>query len=79
MTGALHGRPTGCHWPASISLDVTATDAVEDSRHGVSAAVGAGTTTVGYRAANGRDVDRSHADLVVEGPEALGVALLERR
>jgi HAD superfamily hydrolase (TIGR01509 family) len=65
---------------AGSALGVDAADAVavEDSRHGVSAAVAADMTTVGYRADHNRGVDLSEADLVVDGPAALRGALLER-
>lgn len=65
---------------AASALDVDAADAVavEDSRHGVDAAVAAGMTTVAYRAEHDRDVDLSAADLVVETPGDLRAALLAR-
>jgi HAD superfamily hydrolase (TIGR01509 family) len=52
--------------------------AVEDSRHGVDAAVGAGMTAVGYRSTTDRTVDLSAADAVVEGPAELRRVLLRQ-
>jgi beta-phosphoglucomutase-like phosphatase (HAD superfamily) len=51
--------------------------AVEDSDHGVEAAVRAGMTAIGYRP-DWNDQSLSVADTVVDGPEALRRELLER-
>ena len=52
--------------------------AVEDSKHGVDAAKGAGTYCIGYRTAANRNQDLSRADVIVEGPGELADQL-ERR
>jgi HAD superfamily hydrolase (TIGR01509 family) len=58
---------------AADRLDVDPADcvAVEDSEHGVEAAVRAGMTVIGYRSGADEDVDLSAADVVVETPAAL--------
>lgn len=49
---------------------------VEDSRNGVLAGSRAGATVIGYRAEHNPDQDLSAADVVVEGPAALGEEIL---
>ena len=66
------------HAAGALGVDPRAAVAVEDSRHGVAAAVAAGMTAVGYRSASNRTVDLSRADVVVERPDELRSALLER-
>jgi len=52
--------------------------AVEDSTHGLAAALAAGMEGVGYRTAVNAGQDLSAADTVAEGPVALGRVLRER-
>jgi HAD superfamily hydrolase (TIGR01509 family) len=66
------------HAASRIGVDPGDAVAVEDSRHGVAAAVAADMTAVGYRSASNRGVDLSAADLVVEAPDELREALLAR-
>ena len=60
-----------------LGVDAAESVAVEDSRHGVAAAVAAGMTAVGYRSASNRTDDLSAADAVVEGPAELRRVVLD--
>jgi HAD superfamily hydrolase (TIGR01509 family) len=62
----------------TLAVDPDDCIAVEDSEHGVEAAVRAGMTVIGYRSGADEDVDLSAADVVVETPDALRGAILDR-
>jgi HAD superfamily hydrolase (TIGR01509 family) len=62
----------------TLAVDPAECIAVEDSEHGVEAAVRAGMTVIGYRTGADENVDLSAADVVVETPDALRSAILDR-
>lgn len=62
----------------SIGVDPERAIAVEDSRHGVEAAVRAGMECIALRGAGNRDSDLSVADAIVEDPATLRQALEAR-
>ena len=59
------------HAAGTLDVDPGECLAVEDSPHGVTAAMGAGAYCIGYAPSDGPDRDVDHADEVVTSPEDL--------
>lgn len=66
------------HAAEKLGVSPTECVAVEDSTHGIESAMAAGMTCIGYRGAGAKDLDRSAADAVVNGPQELRAELLAR-
>ena len=65
------------HAASLLDADPTESLAIEDSALGVRAASSAGYTTIGYRDDHGAGAPVAGADYQVEGPDALGRAVLD--
>ncbi|MFP9191319.1 HAD family hydrolase [Natronosalvus vescus] len=66
------------HAAAVLDVDPESCVVVEDSEHGIRAAARAGTTCIAYAIDAHEGIDRSAADVVVDSPQELRAAVLER-